>query len=290
MHPSALPPGMARKPYPRRTAGTEAQRVLRLLLARLKQHSSLSRRDEDVLAELRPRTERALRGADIVRQGDKPKASVFVLTGMVARYHTVASGQRQYLSLHIAGDLPDLQSLMLGQMDHSLCALDEAEIAFVPHEQLRATVFDAPALAFAFWRETLLDAAIFRQAITTNGTRSSVERVAHLLCEQYVRARQAGIANGAACSVPLNQHQIGQMLGLSIVTVNRALQSLRNGHCAELRNGTLLVLDWARLQHKAAFDPTYLHLDLHAAAINPPRAQANAQPHRRQLKVPDAKQ
>ena len=80
------------------------------------------------------------------------------------------------------------------------------------------------------------------------------------------------------------------MLGLSIVTVNRALQSLRNGNCAELRNGTLLVRDWTRLQHKAAFDPTYLNLDLHAAAINPPRPRPNAQAPRRQLNVPGAKQ
>jgi CRP-like cAMP-binding protein len=262
---------MARDPSSRRTPGADDQRVLRLLLARLKQHSSLSRRDEEVTAALRPRIEPVVRGTDLVHQGDKPKASIFVLAGMVARYHTVASGQRQYLSLHIVGDLPDLHSLLLGEMDHAICAIDQAEIAFFPHEQLRAAILDAPGLAVAFWRETLLDAAVFRQAITTNGTRKSTERVAHLLCEQYIRARQAGLADGSACSLPLNQHHIGQMLGLSIVTVNRALQQLRKAQCAELSGGTLTVRDWARLQDKAAFDPTYLHLDLHASSVNPPR-------------------
>jgi CRP-like cAMP-binding protein len=261
---------MVREPPSRSTAGADDRRVLRLLLTRLKQHSSLSPRDEEMLATLRPRTERVARGADLVRQGDKPNASIFVLAGMIARYHTVASGERQYLSLHIVSDLPDLQSLLLGQMDHAVCAIDDAEIALFPHEQLRTAILQAPGLAVALWRETLLDAAVFRQAITTNGTRKSTERVAHLLCEQYVRARQAGIAAENACSLPLNQHQIGQMLGLSIVTVNRALQQLRLAHCAELSGGTLKVRDWARLQDKAAFDPTYLHLDLHASAVNPP--------------------
>jgi hypothetical protein len=34
-----------------------------------------------------------------------------ILGGMLARHHTLPGGDRQYLSFHIAGDMPDLQSL-----------------------------------------------------------------------------------------------------------------------------------------------------------------------------------
>jgi CRP-like cAMP-binding protein len=48
---------------------------------------------------------------------------------------------RQYLSLHVRGDFPDLQSLLLGQIDHGLVAIDDIEIALLPHQQLRSLLF-----------------------------------------------------------------------------------------------------------------------------------------------------
>jgi CRP-like cAMP-binding protein len=63
-------------------------------------------------------------GEDIVCQGDRPDVAVFVLSGMLARYHTLPSGDRQYLAFRIRGDLPDVQGLLLSVLDHSLCAMD----------------------------------------------------------------------------------------------------------------------------------------------------------------------
>jgi CRP-like cAMP-binding protein len=249
----------------------EAEAIGSLLVQRLGDHTPLSARDRQLLHALSPHTLAMSPGTDIVRQGDKPRESVFVLSGMLARYHMVANGARQYLSLHVRGDFPDLQSLLLGQMDHGLAAIDEVEIALLPHQQLKSVLSKSQSVTIAFWRQTLLDAAIFRQAITTNGTRQGPARVAHLFCEQFVRAQQAGIAVDNICSFPLTQTQIGQALGLSVVTVNRSIQSLRRARCIELRAGRLTVLDWEGLQECALFDRTYLHLDLRAAAVNPPR-------------------
>jgi CRP-like cAMP-binding protein len=72
-----------------------------------------------------PSTERKVSpNEDIVRQGDKPKISAIVVEGTVARYHTLTGGRRQYLSLHIPGDMPDSQTLFIETMDHAVCAID----------------------------------------------------------------------------------------------------------------------------------------------------------------------
>lgn len=147
-------------------------------------------------------------------------------------------------------------------MDHSLCTMDQAEIAVLPHDHLVALCSKRPGLAFAFWRLTLVDAAIFRQAITNNGTRSHVVRLAHLFCEQYFRAREAGLAENDTCGLPLNQSELGQALGMSHISVNRAMQKLRKDRLADLRSGRLVVLNWNALRRFAGFDPTYLHIDL----------------------------
>jgi CRP-like cAMP-binding protein len=250
--------------------GFDSRRAVAMLAARLQRRSSLSQHDLAVLDAFDLQIQPLHRGMEVVRQGDKPNKSVFILSGMLARYHQMPEGPRQYLSLHMAGDFPDLQSLLLGEMDHALQSIDESVVALLPHEELKAAFFKAPGLGMAMWRETLLDAAIFRQAIVSNGARSSLERVAHLFCEIYVRSWQAGLAEHRTCEFPLSQMQIAQTLGLSIVTVNRVVQVLRKEKCAEMQGRTLIVLDWARLQERAGFDPAYLQLDLSASTISPP--------------------
>src|SRR5436190_8213825 len=241
---------------------TSAQAV-ELLMQTLARHSSLSSSDERAIRRLlHPRVSNVARAADIVRQGDRPHIAVMVISGMLARYHAAPNGDRQYLSLHISGDLPDLQSLFLGVMDHSLCALDEAQIASFPHSEILLLLKRAPSAGLAFWRHTLIDAAIFRQAITSNGRRSAVARVAHLFCEQFTRARAVGSVSGWSCPFPLSQTQIAQVVGLSLPTIHRATQSLRKEGCAEVHSGTLRILNWRRLSRRAGFDPIYLHADL----------------------------
>ncbi|MDE2364368.1 MAG: Crp/Fnr family transcriptional regulator [Hyphomicrobiales bacterium] len=246
--------------------------AMRSFVARLKRHTSLSTDDFDhLLAALRLEVATVVSGVDVVRQGDRPRRSVFVLSGTLARYQTLATGARQYISLHMAGDMPDLQCFMLGELDHSLEAVEESMVALAPHEQLKAVLLKSPAFAAALWRESLLDAAVVRQAVTTNGARSSLERIAHLFCEHYVRNWQAGLTRDRTCDFPLNQSQVGQMLGLSIVTVNRLVRRLRHEGCAEVRGRRLLIRDWRKLRARAAFDPCYLQLDLTAGALSPPR-------------------
>jgi CRP-like cAMP-binding protein len=83
---------------------------------KLQEHSSLGDADIAAIRSL-PHSERVFGpSGDIVRQGDKPDVSVVVQQGTVARYHTLPGGRRQYLSLHIAGDMPDAQSLFLDRM------------------------------------------------------------------------------------------------------------------------------------------------------------------------------
>lgn len=230
------------------------------LLRKFKEHSYLSREDAVGLGTLSAQVRTLAPDEDIVRQGDRPQLAVVVLAGMVGRYHTLPNGFRQYLSFHISGDLPDSQGLFLDVMDHSVCAIDQARVATIPHKELLALFVLRPALGFAVWRETLIDAAIFREAITNNSGRAARARLAHFFCEQYYRARAAGLAKPGSCSLPLSQGQIGQALGMSVVTANRTMQDLRATRCADLRDGVLQVRDWRRLKQVGEFDPTYLHL------------------------------
>jgi CRP-like cAMP-binding protein len=161
----------------------------------------------------------------------------------------------------MAGDLPDAQTLLINEADHGLCSLGLATIAFIPHRALISAFHRRPALAFAVWRETLIDAAILREAITNNSARTKVARMAHLFCELFYRARQAGLSHGTKWDLPINRTQLGEALGMAVATVDRTLQELRTSNAMDFRCGKLTVKDWARLVEIGEFDPQYLHAD-----------------------------
>jgi CRP-like cAMP-binding protein len=229
-----------------------------IAVQKLRRHSQLAGADEDLLRTLAARMRSVEPGEDLTHQGDKPHAATLVVSGMIARYHTMAAGRRQYLSFHFPGDWPDAQSIFLERMDHSVCAIGSAAVASVRHDHLRVTFEARPAIAFALWRETLIDAAIFREAITNNSSRSARARMAHLFCELFYRAQLAGVVFGDAAALPFTQAQLGEALGLALVTVNRLLQALRGTGTMDFRNGILRVLDWDRLCQIGEFDPEYL--------------------------------
>jgi CRP-like cAMP-binding protein len=197
---------------------------------------------------------------DIVSEGNRPSESCLIVAGFAYRYILTAEGKRQILSFHIAGDIPDLQSLHIDVMDHNLATLAPSSLAFIQHDDLRALMRSHPRLGDLLWRDTLIDAAIFRQWMVGLGRRDAYGRIAHLLCELLVRLRAVDLVEDHAFTLPVTQAELGDAFGLSTVHVNRVLQDLRSDGLMTLHGGALKVLDWEGLQKAGEFDPAYLHL------------------------------
>ena len=185
--------------------------------------------------------------------------------GWACRYKIIGEGRRQIFSFHIPGDIPDLQSLHIHTMDHSLCTVTESTVAFIPHESMLDLTARFPGVAAILWRDTLIDAAIFREWMVGMGRRSAFERIAHLFCELYLKLQAVGLAGSYRCPLPITQIDIGDALGLSNVHVNRVLQEMRGKRLITLRSSTLVIEAWDELIRVSEFDPTYLHLEKRAA-------------------------
>jgi len=231
-----------------------------ILIRKLKEHSRLASEDLAEINALSHVLKELAAAEDLIRQGDDPNVSILVIQGMVGRYHLLPDGRRQYLSFHMAGDMPDSQALFIDKMDHAVCAMGQALIATIPHKELLAAFNRRPSVAFAIWRETLIDAAIFREAITNNSARNMPARMAHLFCELFYRARASGLTEGNRFLAPIGLVQLGETLGMSIATVNRTLHELRTTRAVDFQKGELKVRNWQRLAETGQFNPAYLHL------------------------------
>ena len=230
------------------------------LIARLSAIAVLN--EDDILAlEALPMTTRKFAaGQDIVREAERTSESCVLIDGFLQRHKDLPEGRRQIIAFHVPGDMPDLQSLHLPLMDHTLSAVIGSTIATIQHSAIDAMTAKSPGIRHALWRESLIDAARFREWIANLGGRSAVPRLAHLLCELYVRNRAVGQAMAGSYFMPLTQARLGEALGLSVVHVNRTMSTLRERGLIALASRQVHILDWDGLRQIAEFDPLYLHL------------------------------
>lgn len=226
------------------------------------------------LAELTPNAIAALEAAtahprryaarqDLIREGDQPGPMFVVLEGWVCRYKILPGGTRQIMAFLMSGDACDLHVKLLAEMDHGIQAVTPALVATVSRATMQTMMDEHPAIARAMYVAQLVDEGIMRAWIVSMGRRSSIERVAHLVCELYLRARNIGLTHTDEFALPLSQLVLADALGMTAVHINRVLKELRLAGAMAISRGSVTILNSRQLVQIAGFDENYLHRRLH---------------------------
>src|SRR5215216_6542298 len=116
------------------------------LIHKLETHLVLSDDEKTALQSMSGTVKTFGARQDIVCEGDRPSACCLLLEGFLCRYKLAEGGKRQILSFRIAGDIPDLQSLHLDVMDHSMGTLARSTLVFLPHDTVRDLIRRCPRI------------------------------------------------------------------------------------------------------------------------------------------------
>jgi CRP-like cAMP-binding protein len=198
-------------------------------------------------------------GQDLIEDWEPTAECLVLLSGQAFRHKTLPDGRRQILLFHVPGDLLDLQRLFLS-IDYGVSSLSAGEAAVVSRVALAQAMAAHPDLAQALWRLSLVEAAVYRAWMVGMGRRTAYARVAHLLCEVFMRLKAAGETDGWRCPFPATQAHISDSLGLSVVHTNRVLRALQRDGLVSVRRRHIEVLNWAGLMTAGEFDGGYLQL------------------------------
>ncbi|MDT9600162.1 Crp/Fnr family transcriptional regulator [Sphingosinicella rhizophila] len=198
----------------------------------------------------------------IVREGAQPSSTCLLRSGFAYRHKIVSGGMRQIFSIHMSGDIIDLQNSLLGTADHNVQALTHCDLAFIPSDAVRRIAFDRPTIGRAMWYDTLVDAAIFREWIANVGRRDAKTRMAHLLCEFALRLEAAGLGRHNAYELPMTQEQLADCTGLTSVHVNRMLRALDREGLISRTKRSVIIDDWKKLARAGDFESNYLRIPL----------------------------
>lgn len=201
----------------------------------------------------------------VQRRGSRVDQSMILLEGLFARCKDLNDGDRQITALHVPGDFIDLHSFVLKRLDHDLLALAPSRIALVPHTRIHHLTETNPHLTRLLWFLSSIDASIHREWELSLGQRFGTMRAAHLFCELHARLDVVGQVEEGGFALPMNQAELAQCLGLTVVHTNRVLRELRESGLVRFSGGRVSIPDLARLRSFADFDLDYLHLDAHPA-------------------------
>ena len=84
------------------------------------------------------------------------------------------NGTRTILAFYVPGEIPDAHSLHIDVMDDSLGSVGPSKVALIAHDAMKQLIHRHPGIGDAFWRDTLIDAAIFREWIVNVGSREPI--------------------------------------------------------------------------------------------------------------------
>jgi len=195
---------------------------------------------------------------DLVREGDRPGPVLVVVEGWACRYKILPSGTRQMLAFILPGDSCDLHIDFFAQMDHNIQTITPCVVAKIERQSIEDIFDEHPSVLKAMYVSQIIEEAALRAWITSIGRRSSIERVAHLLCELFLRARNIGVGSDQELVLPLSQIILADALGMTPVHINRVLKQLRLAGAVAIARSSLVITSPPILAQVAGFDENYL--------------------------------
>lgn len=239
------------------------------IVRKLELFTRLSEEDKAILGRLATAHVRQI-GAheDVISEGDSPREINLFLSGWACRYKQMEDGRRQIIAFFLPGDLCDLNVFILREMDHSIGTITPVSVAEISREAFDEIAFHHPRVMQSLWWESLVNAAVQREWTVNLGQRSATERIAHLICELFLRLRSVGLTRENTCEWPITQVELADTTGMSAVHVSRTLQELRNLGLISLKDRHLTLPDLEGLMQLAMFNPNYLHLQREGAYLD----------------------
>ena len=234
----------------------KAADLLRRKMATLGSLSDMLVRDVKALA--RDRVEISA-NRPIVKEGERCPQLYLGESGGVFRSRGLASGRRQIVNYALPGDILCADSLLFNASSFDLTARTSVSLIRIEAPQGVELFERHPGLAAAVAWTMGQEDSILAERVVSLGRRDSLEKLAHALCELEARLGAIGQMRGKTIELPLNQEDFADILGISVIHVNRTFRRLSEEKTAEYRKGAIDLLDRDRLAEISAFDPAYLH-------------------------------
>lgn len=220
----------------------------KMSLHRLEEFARLCVGDADLLENWASEQIHYPAGAKIRSEGDPANCVYFLAEGWVGSSKGLIDSRRQFIKIHLPGDVLGSPSMSLSAAGETLEAFTDVAVAPVPHRVLGQMIERSPRFAATFLLSVQKERVALMQEKAILGKACALERMAWFLLDLHARLRAADMADEDGFDCPLKQEQIADLLGMTPVHASRTLTRLDREGVLERKRGRVVFKDPAALR------------------------------------------
>jgi CRP/FNR family transcriptional regulator, anaerobic regulatory protein len=192
---------------------------------RLAPYLSLNYHERDALDWLE-RRERKIAAGERVLDEDGPTDRLYVVgSGWLHSSVQLGDGSRQILRFYFVGDTTTPCSIAWEYSASTLTAVSDCTLYEVTRPALGRLFADHPRLAAMLYGLSAADHVAMCDRLASIGRMDGMDRIATLLLDLRSRLRIVDGVDGATFELPLTQRDLGDAVGLTKESINRALRA-----------------------------------------------------------------
>jgi CRP-like cAMP-binding protein len=194
----------------------------------------------------------------IRHEGDVGPGLYLLHRGWIGSSIRLSEGDRQFLKLHLPGDVLGAPSLALTEANDTLVALTDARVSLISLDALGVIFQRSPRLGAIFFLAAQEERASLMDRVVSLGRMNASQRIAHFLIELHQRLGRIKAQRDGFIELPLSQEMIGDLVGLSAVYVNRTIRKLEKDGCIRRKRASIELVDQDRLRDMSGLPQRHL--------------------------------
>jgi len=188
----------------------------------------------------------------VVPDGEIQQPVYLVAEGWGYSYDDFPDGRRHVIDVHMPGEIVGVAAACGSRPAPRLGTLTQVTAARLDGRELRQRQGTSAEMAIGIGRLLAVEQSYLMEQMASLARHTAYERVAALLLRLYRRVEQRAPSGGTVFPCPVSQQVIGDILGLSVVHVNRSLRRLAEDGILHKRASDLEILDAGALRRICA--------------------------------------
>ena len=197
-------------------------------------------------------------GETLVSAGDLVSFCYILTQGWVGRVYTSLHGRQQIVNLYIPGDICVVRHGQIRPAALDAIALTDGAALELDPQAIAEVADRLPEIRNKFSWHAARAMNILSNQVVSLSLRNASKRVLYQLLEIRLRLEQVDALSHGGIDLPLTQAEIGQLCGLSVVAVNRAIRQLDADGLITRTGRHISFPDLRAAMAFAEFDPGYL--------------------------------
>ena len=231
------------------------------LVEKLSHYIVIDEAAERHLATLEERERQFRRHQEVHGEGQTLTHLHVVKTGWFYSYTDMPDGRRQIVRIFHPGDIIGFPDIAFTEATTNIRASEDGWLCPFPKRKLDAIFEESPRLTAMLFAIANRDLACVIDTLRAMGRMDARERLSYFFLDLAARLRITNRSLGDTIRMPMNQHEIGDALGLTHTYVSKSIREMEKAGLISREGATVTLEREAEMREMVDFTDRYARMD-----------------------------